>query len=58
MDTSELPVVGRVTVSVGLSEWRDDLPDEGLLVRRADQALYAAKAAGRNRVLVWQEGLA
>jgi len=57
VDTCELPVVGRVTVSVGLSEWRDDLPDEGLLVRRADQALYAAKAAGRNRVMVWSEAV-
>ena len=50
------PLVGQVTVSVGVSQWRDDLPDEGLLVRRADQALYAAKGAGRNRVMVWQEG--
>ncbi len=57
VDTSELPVVGHVTVSVGLSEWRDDLPDEGLLVRRADQALYAAKAAGRNRVMMWGEAM-
>lgn len=57
VDTSDLPVVGHVSISVGVSEWRDDLPDEGLLVRRADQALYAAKAAGRNRVMVWGEAV-
>lgn len=57
VDTCELPVVGHVTVSAGLSEWRDDLPDEGLLLRRADQALYAAKAAGRNRVMAWSEAV-
>lgn len=57
VDTCELPMVGHVTVSLGVSEWRDDLPDEGLLVRRADQALYAAKAAGRNRVMVWGEAV-
>ena len=40
----------RVTVSVGVAwlESAGELPDE--LIRRADAALYEAKAAGRNRV--------
>ncbi|MCB0994403.1 MAG: diguanylate cyclase [Acidimicrobiales bacterium] len=39
---------GRVTVSVGVAVATDDDPDA--LARRADAALYAAKAAGRNQV--------
>ncbi|MBA3519400.1 MAG: PleD family two-component system response regulator [Rhizobiales bacterium] len=40
-----------VTVSIGLAEWQG-LGDTGdALIRRADQALYAAKRAGRNRVV-------
>ena len=38
-----------VTISVGLSEPRDDTL-VGPLVRRTDEALYAAKNMGRNRV--------
>jgi diguanylate cyclase (GGDEF)-like protein len=40
----------RVTVSIGMATWEDDEPAEALL-RRADEALYAAKAAGRDRAL-------
>lgn len=45
-----LPAGQRITVSIGLAEQR---PGEtiGELLRRADAALYRAKAAGRNRVM-------
>jgi two-component system cell cycle response regulator len=39
----------RVTVSIGTATWDDEAPEE--LIRRADEALYAAKAAGRDRTL-------
>ncbi|MBV8474256.1 MAG: diguanylate cyclase, partial [Hyphomicrobiales bacterium] len=38
-----------VTVSIGLAE-RSAECDAGSLYRRADKALYRAKAEGRNRV--------
>lgn len=44
------PVVGEITVSVGLSVTRDDDKNEEQVVHRADVALYNAKAQGRNRV--------
>jgi two-component system cell cycle response regulator len=38
-----------VTVSIGTATWDDELPQE--LLHRADEALYAAKAAGRDRAM-------
>ncbi len=39
-----------VTISVGIAERVPGDPDFATIVRRADAALYRAKAAGRNRV--------
>jgi len=45
----EVPGVGKVTASFGVAAWRpQDTVDT--LVQRADSAMYAAKAAGRNAV--------
>lgn len=39
-----------VTVSLGVSEYQTDMPDYAAMIHQSDLALYAAKAAGRNRV--------
>jgi diguanylate cyclase (GGDEF)-like protein len=41
------------TVSIGISAFIAGAPDIGALMVEADQALYAAKAAGRDRVCVF-----
>jgi diguanylate cyclase (GGDEF)-like protein len=38
------------TVSIGVAKWRQDSEGLEALIARADDALYQAKAAGRNRV--------
>jgi len=47
-NTAKLPV----TVSIGVTstDGEFDLPPDSLIIK-ADQALYEAKAAGRNRVM-------
>ncbi|MFW6049935.1 MAG: diguanylate cyclase domain-containing protein [Myxococcota bacterium] len=50
----EAPEVDRVTVSIGVATWsgRNDPPPAEDLLQSADEALYAAKRAGRDRVVV------
>lgn len=42
----------QVTISVGIAQL-DEGMNGGEMVRRADEALYASKEAGRNRVTCW-----
>lgn len=46
-----------ITASLGVASITPDLASLGELIWRADQALYAAKAGGRNRICVWGEVL-
>ncbi len=45
-----------VTISIGVSGWDkvpDDRGEQSLLLRKADQALYEAKRAGRDEARMW-----
>ena len=43
-----------VTASIGISTWSGDNDQPDALLRRADEALYVAKRAGRDRVALWE----
>ena len=49
---AEFPGPGHITVSVGISVWQADDPGAAATIERADAALYQAKAAGRNCVVL------
>jgi diguanylate cyclase (GGDEF)-like protein len=46
----ETQPMGAITVSIGVSAFPDDCKDMERLIKKADDALYRAKAEGRNRV--------
>jgi hypothetical protein len=46
---------GKLTVSMGVATYPGDATEGGELVRRADRALYVAKARGKNRVHLYGE---
>lgn len=45
----------RITLSIGVTEWREDADSSSTLIAEADRALFEAKAAGRNRVSANQQ---
>jgi two-component system cell cycle response regulator len=42
----------KITISIGISEYPRDGSDSKILVEKADEALYQAKARGRNQVCI------
>lgn len=44
-----------VGASVGIALYPEDDTDPDELLRKADNAMYAAKAAGKNRICLWSE---
>jgi diguanylate cyclase (GGDEF)-like protein len=47
----EYQPLGSVTISMGVASFPEDGTDGPALIERADEALYRAKEAGRNRVI-------
>ncbi|HEX3020611.1 MAG TPA: diguanylate cyclase [Chitinispirillaceae bacterium] len=45
----------KVTVSIGIAEYRSDIKFKQQLIERADNALYQAKKDGRNLIRIWKE---
>lgn len=45
----------KVTVSIGIADYRGDIKFKQQLIERADNALYQAKKDGRNLIRIWKE---
>lgn len=54
VEATEIPVVGKITISVGISCYPEDALDVFAVFKHSDEMLYQAKRHGRNRVEVFQ----
>jgi diguanylate cyclase (GGDEF)-like protein len=52
VERTEIRDIGNLTASFGIATVPDDAAEPEQLLRKADRALYAAKARGRNRIEV------
>jgi diguanylate cyclase (GGDEF)-like protein len=50
VEAADFGPAGKVTISLGVAAWRHG-DKRNVLVRRADEAMYAAKGCGRNSVM-------
>ena len=57
IEALELPVVGHISISIGVAFWTADERPMELVFKQADDALYQAKNGGRNRVVTSQPEL-
>jgi two-component system, cell cycle response regulator len=55
IDVSGSPGFLRVTISIGVAVTAGEIMPPAQLLKNADEALYAAKRAGRNKVMVWDQ---
>ncbi len=46
-----------ITISIGLAAIPDNAQEKGDLIAKADKALYQAKASGRDKICVYDEGM-
>ncbi len=54
-DKEEVLPQGRLTVSIGVASFPDQASDKRDLIEKSDQALYRAKAGGRDKVCIYGE---
>lgn len=45
----------KITISIGVAEYRSEMQSWNELIARADKALYEAKNSGRNLVRIWSD---
>ncbi|MCB5362713.1 GGDEF domain-containing protein [Pusillimonas sp. CC-YST705] len=54
VEAADMPMVGNITVSLGVAHWPDDAKSIAAVLKLADDMLYQAKRGGRNRVAVFE----
>jgi Amt family ammonium transporter len=51
IENFKFQIVGKVTISMGISEFKNEVETFNEVFKRADKALYQAKETGRNKVM-------